>query len=173
MRTSVSSAHHCAHGSGFLDAQCLDHLEHVHDALRLTAFDGVEQSTEHTTPAHCVPGRRGEGRLGAIITVPRCSCRICGALEGGGNNYLSYTHTHKTLCMGEGGNSCVISASGAITNGKPRIPIPPPKLQFSPQLRYHYGSALCYIIQYGTSLNRLSGTPHPHCESLATKRKYL
>ena len=118
-------------------------------------------------------GRRGEGRLGAIITVPRCSCRICGALEGGGNNYLSYTHTHTKHYVWERAEIAVTSASGAITNGKPRIPIPPPKLQFSPQLRYHYGSALCYIIQYGTSLNRLSGIPHPHCESLATKREYL
>ena len=50
----VKSTHHCWHSTRLGGAQCLDHLEHIHYSLCLTAINHSGQGTEHATTSHCV-----------------------------------------------------------------------------------------------------------------------
>jgi len=52
--TLIAQAYHSKHTAWFLDAECLHHLEHIHNALYLAAFSGIDESTEHPTPTHCI-----------------------------------------------------------------------------------------------------------------------
>ena len=55
--TLFTQAYHSEHTAWFLDAECLHHLEHIHNTLCLTAFSGIEVRTEHSTPTHCITTR--------------------------------------------------------------------------------------------------------------------
>ena len=46
--------HHCWYSTRLGGPQCLDHLEHVHYSLCLTAINHSGQGTEHTTTSHRV-----------------------------------------------------------------------------------------------------------------------
>ena len=46
---------HCIeHSSWFVYPESLDHLEHIHHSLCLTAINGGSYGTEHPTATHCV-----------------------------------------------------------------------------------------------------------------------
>ena len=61
-------AYHSEHTAWFLDAECLHHLEHIHNALCLAAFSGIDQRTEHPTPTHRVTA------CGRSVCVCVCVC---------------------------------------------------------------------------------------------------
>ena len=50
----ITQAYHSEHNAWFLDAECLHRLEHIHNALCLAAFSGIDERTEHSTPTHCI-----------------------------------------------------------------------------------------------------------------------
>ena len=50
----MAQAYHSKHTAWFLNAECLHHLEHIHNALCLAAFSGIDERTENSTPTHCI-----------------------------------------------------------------------------------------------------------------------
>ena len=48
------TTHHSWYSTRLEGAQCLDHLEHVHYSLCLTAINHSGHGTEHATTSHCV-----------------------------------------------------------------------------------------------------------------------
>ena len=52
--TTCTHAYHSEHTAWLLDAKCLHHLEHIHNALCLTTLHGTDEWTEHSTPAYCI-----------------------------------------------------------------------------------------------------------------------
>ena len=51
-------SHHIEHSSWFVCPESLDHLEHIHHSLCLTAVNGGSYGTEHPTATHCVTVER-------------------------------------------------------------------------------------------------------------------
>jgi len=47
----IAQAYHSEHSAWFLDTKCLHHLEHIHNALCLAAFSGIDRTP---TPTHCI-----------------------------------------------------------------------------------------------------------------------
>ena len=52
--TKVGQTDHTEHSSWFVYSESLDHLEHIHHSLCLTAVNGGSYGTEHPTATHCV-----------------------------------------------------------------------------------------------------------------------
>ena len=80
-----AQAHHREHTAWFLDAECLHHLEHIHNALRLAAFSGIDQRTKHPTPTH---------RVTVCVCVCVCMC-VCMCVC----TCVYWYHYTKLLCV--------------------------------------------------------------------------
>ena len=79
-------------------AQCLDHLEHVHYSLCLTAINHSGHGTEHTTTSHCVTREKYSTLLDNHTSVIANQClsrgifQVCGSWYGSVWRLVSSPH---------------------------------------------------------------------------------
>ena len=73
----TAQAYHSVYAAWFLDAECLHHLEHIHNALCLAAFSGIDERTEHPTPTHCVTTCSANYMCVCMCTSYVCMCVVC------------------------------------------------------------------------------------------------
>jgi len=100
--TLITEAYHSEHTAWFLDAECLHHLEHIHNALCLAAFSGIDERTEHSTPTHCITTRYifmftcMYGHVFMCVWVCVCVCMCFGASNQASKHMLClYTCENK------------------------------------------------------------------------------